>query len=166
MTTETKASTMKPPSKQWRFIALVVLFMLFGPLVGAVGVNAFLTLLAVIGELTRGEFGDLPRLIVGGMVVGTIYSVIIAYTIGLPSALGVGLIVAWKSRRSGEVSLRTALVASLGFWAGCALVALLIVLPDGRMDWIGAILVAHLSAAFACGWLAKKFFSFKHSDQD
>jgi len=165
MTTATTASTMKSHAKRWRLLALVALFGLLGPLAGAVGVNAFLTLLAVIAELARGEFGDLPRLVVGGMVVGTIYSAIIAYTVGLPSALGVGLFVAWKSQRSGEVALRTALVASLGFWIGCTLVALLIVPPEGRMAWIGAIFVAHLSAAFACGWLARKFFSFKHSNQ-
>jgi len=148
-----------------RFIGIVGLYAVLGPLFGALGVNAFLTLLAVFGEVARGEFGDLGRLIIGGMVVGTIYSVIIAYTIGLPLAFGVGFIVAWKNQRSGKISLRSALLAGLGFWAGSALVALLILPPAGRLAWIGALLVAHLVAAAACAGLAKKLFSINLSDQ-
>lgn len=151
-------------SNKTRAITIVALFLVLGPFVGAVGLNAFLTLLAVIGELIRGELDNLAKLIVGGMVVGMIYSTLIAYVVGLPSALGVGAFVAWKDQRAGEISFRVAIIASLGFCVLSGLCALLVVAPDGRLPWIGALFVAHLSAALVCAWLAKKCFCGKHSD--
>lgn len=149
----------RPPARSWgRFVGIVVLYAVVGPLMGALGVNALLAVLAVAAEVSRGNFDDIARLLVGGMVVGTIISAIIAYSFGIVSAAGVGLVVAVRDRRPGGVSWRTALIAALVFWALMSLAAAFVVPPQGLAQWIGALLAAHVLAAAACTWIARRIF--------
>src|SRR5690606_28354391 len=83
-------------SQSWgRFAGIVAIYALLGPLVGAIGVTGLFTVYAVGVEIAIGNFEDIARRFVGGMVAGTIFSVIIAYAYGIVSAAGVGLVVAF-----------------------------------------------------------------------
>ena len=145
-------------SRNWsRFVAIVALYGLLGPLVGALGVNALFTLLAIGGEVAQGRFGDLVRLLVGGLVVGMIYSTIVAYALGSASAVAVGLAVAIGDRSQGRISWMIALGSALVLWL-VATALTLFVADEGRVQWIGAMLVAHLLAAAICTWMAARIF--------
>lgn len=153
--------TLQAPSRSpsWgRFAGIVALYGLLGPLVGAVGVSGLFTVLAIGGEVAKGDFGDIGRLLVGGMVVGTIVSLIIAYAFGIASALAVGLAVAYRDRRDGGISWRVALMSSLVVWLLTAAASTTVVPPGGRLQWIGALLIAHLLAAAICTWIARRLF--------
>ena len=157
----TNHMTMQAPTRapSWaRFAGIIALYGLLGPLVGAVGVNALFTVLAIGGEVAKGDFGDIGRLLVGGMVVGTIISLIIAYTFGIASAAAVGLAVAFRDWRDGGISWRVALMSSLVVWSLTAVASTAVVPPGGRLQWIGALLIAHLLAAAICTWIARRLF--------
>jgi hypothetical protein len=141
-----------------RSVLIVGLFVLSGPLLGGIGVAALATILAAASDVLRGDFGALPRQIVGGMIAGSIFSVILGYAVGSLSALGVGIVVALRDRRTRGVSLRAAVLAALGFWVMSATVVVLAAPQEGRLVWIGALLAAHLIAGLACGWIARKIF--------
>jgi len=153
-----KANGGKSQAVVGRFVGIVALYGLLGPMVGAVGVNSLFTVLAIGGEMTRGAFGDIGQLIVGGMVVGTIISLIVAYAIGIVPAAAVGFMVARRVRRENVISLRTALWSALVLGLLVSFAAMTVVPPDGRAQWIGALLVAHLLAAVVCTWVAQRVF--------
>ena len=157
--TDAVTADSRPPARSWgRFAGIVALYAIVGPLMGALGLNALLAVLAVAEEVSRGNFDDIARLLVGGMVVGTIISAIIAYAFGIVSAAGVGLMVALRDRRRGGISWRTALIAALAFWGLMSLAAAVVVPPQGLAQWIAALLAAHLLAAAACTWIARRIF--------
>lgn len=157
--TDVATDLTRPRARSWaRFAGIVVLYAVVGPLMGALGLNALLAVLAVAAEISRGNFDDIARLLVGGMVVGTIISAIIAYAFGMVSAAGVGLMVAIRDRRRGGISWRTALIAALVFWALMSLAGAVVVPPQGLAQWIGALLAAHLLATAACTWIARRIF--------
>lgn len=158
MNTPENHSAYPAPPTLGRSLAIVALFGLAGPLIGALGLNLLLTLFAAASEIARGEFAALPRQIIGGIIAGSIFAVILGYGVGTVSALGVGIIVAVRDRRVRGISLRTPVLAALGFWAASAVVVLLAVPQEGRLVWIAALLAAHLLAALACGWIARKLF--------
>lgn len=139
-----------------RSAAIVALFALAGPLVGGVTVAVLSTLLAVLGDLAGGNPGAVPKQIVGGMIAGSIFAVILGYAIGTVPALGVGIVVAWRDRRARGVSVRTAVLAGLGFWIASAIIVMISVPDEGRLVWIAALLAAHLAGATTCGWLARR----------
>ena len=139
-----------------RSLAIVAVFGFAGPLVGALGVTLLLTLIALAGDIAQGDFASVPRRIVGGMIAGSIVAIILGYMLGTASAIAAGIIVAWRDRRAHGVSLRAAVLASLGLWLASVLFVLLVVPDEGRLAWIGALLAAHLFAGLACGWLARK----------
>jgi len=145
-------------SPSWgRFAGIVALYALVGPFIGALGVNILFTIMAIAGEVARGNFDDLGRLLVGGMVIGMIFSTILAYALGSVSAIAVGLAVAVGDRREGAISLRRALVAAFVFWLATTAI-IVFAPPDGRVQWISAMLVAHLFAAAVCTWVARRIF--------
>ena len=109
-------------------------------------------------EIANGNFGDIARRVVGGMVGGTIFSVIIAYAYGIVSAAGVGLVVAFRDRRKGGISWKASFVAALLFWLLMSLAATAVVPPQGLVQWIGALLAAHVLAAAVCTWIARRIF--------
>jgi hypothetical protein len=156
MTTPDNPSQPAPPPTLARSAAIVALFGLAGPLAGALALNALLTLFAAADEIARGDFAALPRQIVGGMIAGSIFSVILGYAVGTVSALGVGIMLALHDRRTRGISLRVAVLAALGFWLVSAVVVLLAVPPEGRLVWISALLAAHLAGALVCGWIARR----------
>ncbi len=157
--TDVATDPTRPRGRSWgRFAGIVALYAVFGPLMGALGVNALLAVLAAATEVSRGNFDDIARLLIGGMVVGTIISAIIAYVFGMVSAAGVGLMVAIRDRREGRITWRAALIAALAFWGLMSLAALLIVPPQGLAQWIGALLAAHLLATVVCTWIARRIF--------
>lgn len=149
----------RPHSQSWaRFAGISALYGMLGPLVGAVGVNGLFTLMAIGSAMVKGNFGDIGRLLVGGMVVGTIVSLIIAYAFGIVSAAAVGFAVAFRDRRDGGVSWRTALIAALIVWLLTSLAVTTVVPPEGLAQWVGALFVAHLLATAVCTWIARRIF--------
>jgi hypothetical protein len=147
------------PARAWaRLAAIVAIYGLLGPFVGAVGINAFLVAAAVGSEIARGEYGEIPRLIVGGFVIGLMISLIIAYAMGAASALVVGVAVAISDRRQRGISLRAALVTALVSWALTAAVAATFIPRDALAAWIALLLLAHLLAALVCTWIARRIF--------
>lgn len=149
----------RPHSQSWaRFAGISALYGMLGPLVGAVGVNGLFTLMAIGSAMVKGNFGDIGRLLVGGMVVGTIVSVIIAYAFGIVSAVAVGLAIAFHDRRRGGISWRAALIAALVVWLLTSVAATTAVPPSGLPQWIGALLAAHVLATAACTWIARRIF--------
>lgn len=146
------------PSRK-RFAGVVALYVLLGPLMGAVGVNGLFTVYAMGVEIANGNFGDIARLFWGGIVVGTIILAIIAYAFGIVSAAGVGLVVALRDRRKGGVSWRASFIAALAFWLLTSVAATAVVPPQGLVQWIGALLAAHVLAAVVCTWIARRVFS-------
>ena len=156
---QTVAGQPRPHSHSWgRFIGIVAIYAALGPLIGAFGVNALFTVYAVGVEIASGNFGDIARLFWGGIVVGTIVSAIIAYAFGIVSAAGVGLVVAFRDRRQGGISWRASFFAALAFWLLTSLAATAVVPEQGLVQWVGALLVAHVLAAAICTWAARRIF--------
>ena len=156
---QTVAGRPRPGSQSWgRFAGIVAIYALLGPLVGAIGVTGLFTVYAVGVEIAIGNFDDIARRFVGGMLVGTIVSGIIAYAFGIVSAAGVGLVVALRDRRKGGISWKVSFVAALAFWLLTSLAATAVVPPQGLVQWIGALLAAHVLATAACTWIARRIF--------
>jgi hypothetical protein len=153
------AGQLRPRSHSWRrFIGIVAFYGLLGPLLGAIAANGLFTLYTVGVEIAKDNFSDVARLFWGGIVVGTIISVIIAYAFGIVSAVGTGLAVALRDRRKGGISWRTAIISALVMWLLTSVAATTVVPPEGLAQWVGALLVAHLLAASFCTWAACRIF--------
>lgn len=149
----------RPHLPSWtRFGGIVALYVLLGPLMGAIGVSGLFTVYAMGVEIANGNFGDIARLFWGGIVVGTIVSAIIAYAFGIVSAAGVGLVVAFRDRRKGGISWRASFIAALALWLMTSLAATAVIPPQELVQWIGALLAAHLLAAAVCTWIARRIF--------
>ncbi|MDK8874214.1 hypothetical protein [Paracoccus sp. SSJ] len=156
---QTVAGRPRPGSQSWgRFAGIVAIYALLGPLVGAIGVTGLFTVYAVGVEIAIGNFDDIARRFVGGMLVGTIVSAILAYAYGIVSAADVGLVVAFRDRRKGGISWRMSLVAALAFWLLMSLAATAVVPPQGLVQWIGALLAAHVLAPAVGTWIARRIF--------
>lgn len=156
---QTVAGRPRPGSQSWgRFAGIVAIYALLGPFLGAFSVNVLFAVYAVGVEIAMGNFGDIARLFWGGIVVGTMLFAIGAYAFGSVSAVGVGLVVAFRDRRKGGISWRTSLVAALAFWLLMSLAATAVVPPQGLVQWIGALLAAHVLAAAVCTWIARRTF--------
>ena len=78
---------------------------------GAISVTGLFTVYAVGVEIAIGNFDDIARRFVGGMLVGTIVKDP-RLRLRIVSAAGVGLVVAFRDRRKGGISWRTSLVAA------------------------------------------------------
>jgi len=152
-------NTPYPYLEPWaRLAGIVGLFGLLGPFLGALGVNALLSTLAMLTAAAGGDYGEIGRLLIGGITLGTIVSLPIAYTFGLVPAVGVGLIVALGERRCIGVSWGEALGGAVVFWLIAVLLAMGVVPPEGRVVWFAGLLVAHLTGAALCASLARKLF--------
>ncbi|AUX68726.1 hypothetical protein CHX26_03675 [Porphyrobacter sp. HT-58-2] len=156
MTAHDDPSATKAGASIARSLGIVALFGLAGPVVGGVTVAILSTLLAVFSDLASGDPGAVPKQVVGGLIAGSIFAVILGYAIGTVPALGVGIVVAWRDRRARGVSVRTAVLAGLGFWIASAIIVVISVPVEGRLVWIAALLAAHLAGAAGCGWLARR----------
>jgi len=143
----------------FRFMGIAILFALLGPVAGALGVNILLSVLAAAIEIARGNMGDVNRLLGGGIIIGTIISLPIAYSFGLVSAVGVGLAVATANQRGHGISWQVAFVWAGVFWLLMAALAMIIVPPGGLKVWLAGLLVAHLLAAALCTLLARRLFA-------
>ena len=121
--------------------------------------NILLSGLAAATEIARGNMGDVLRLLVGGVVVGTIVSLPLAYSFGLVSAVGVGLAVAIADRRGIGISCRHTLVWAGVFWLVTAGLVVIVVPAEGLLVWLVAFLVAHLLASCLCTLLARRLFA-------
>lgn len=148
------------PNSWGRFAGIMAIFVLLGPLAGALGVNILFALIAVGQEIaTQGfNFSEILRLLVGGIVIGTIVSAIVAYSFGIFSAIGVGLTVALGDRRNLGVSWKLSLIAAFLFWILLSGVASTFVPAQGLSAWIAALLIGHLLAALVCTGLARRIF--------
>lgn len=150
----------RPHLPSWtRFAGIVALYVLLGPLMGAVGVNAVFAVYAVGVEIADGSFDDITRLFWGGIVMGTMLFAIGAYAFGSVSAVAVGLAVALRDRRIFGVSWRRAFISAFVMWLLMSAIAILTVVPpEGQVQWIGSLLIAHLFAATICTWIARRVF--------
>lgn len=154
-----QSQSLSPASPSWgRFAGIVLLFMLLGPLVGAVGVNIVLSLMASVNEAVHGNYSDIAKVLAGGIVIGSIVSAFIAYSFGIVSAAGVGIAAAIGDRRKRGVSWTIVLVSATVFWLVMAVLATTVVPPEGVVQWVAGLLVAHLLAAVICGALARRLF--------
>ncbi|NKX45347.1 hypothetical protein [Roseicyclus persicicus] len=145
-------------SVSWRrSLGIVALFALAGPLLGGLGVNLLLTAVSVAQGLGDGAAGDLARRLVGGIIGGSIFAVLLAYAIGTAPALVVGAVMAACDRRGRGLTYGDAAAAALA----CALVAaagvVLLVEPGARAAWIAALVTAHLLGALGCTWAARRW---------
>lgn len=131
---------------------------------GAIGVNGLFTVYTVGVEVANGRFSDIARLFWGGLVVGTIISLIIAYSFGIVSAVATGLAVAFRDRSKGRISWRMAFISALVMWLLNSIAATTVVPPEGLAQWVGALLVAHLLAAVVCTWAARRIFEMAPSN--
>lgn len=156
MTAHDDPSATKQGASIARSLGIVALFGFTGPLAGGVTVAILSTLLAVLGDLAGGNPGAVPKQIAGGLIAGSIFAVILGYAVGTLPALGVGIVVAWRDRRARGVSVRTAVLAGLGFWIASAIIVMISLPDEGRLVWIAALLAAHLAGAAICGWLARR----------
>lgn len=146
-------------SPSWRrFGAIVLFYAALGPFFGAIGVTAVFTAMAISVEVWHGNFGRIGQMLLAGMVIGTIVSVIAAYVLGIFSATCVGFAVAIRDRRRGGISWWAALISALLLWLLTAMLAFSAVPPEGSLQWIGALFVAHLLAATICTWIARRIF--------
>jgi hypothetical protein len=149
--------TLSHPSP-WRLAGIVSLYALLGPLVGALAVNGVATLASVGTALAEGEPADIARRFWGGLGVGSLLSMILAYAVGIASALGVGLAVAVSAWRSGIISLRIAAVAAL---VCCALTIMATIpqfSPPDTARWVVALMAGHGIAVAVCTGLARRLF--------
>lgn len=153
------SQSVRKPSGAARFLGIVAIYAIPGPLIGAFGVNVLFTAYALGIEVPSGDTAALARLFWGGLVVGTMIASIIAYAFGVVSALGVGLAVAIGDRRRGAISGETALMAALVLWLLTALAVLLMVPAETQLVWAGMLLVGHLLAATLCTWIARRLFA-------
>lgn len=159
--TGTRTSNPATTPNSWRrFAGIMAIFVLLGPVAGALGVNILFALMAVGQEImTQGfNLSEVLRLLIGGIVVGTIVSAIVAYSFGIFSAVGVGLTVALGDRRNLGVSWKLGLIAAILFWVLLSGVASTFVPAQGLQAWIAALLIGHVLAALVCIGLARKIF--------
>lgn len=148
-----------PAADSWgRTVGIVAVFALAGPFLGAVGVNAAVTAVGLAGALGAADAGELGRIVIGGMVVGTIVALLIAYAFGILPALAVGAVVALADRRGRGISPRIALGAAIAVGAIVSALAWITVPVEGRAQWISALVAAHLLAALGCSLIARRLF--------
>jgi len=159
MPNPTMAGQPRPRSQSWgRPIGIVASYALLGPFLGAFSVNGLFAVYAVGVEIARGDFSDIARLFWGGIVMGTALFAIGAYAFGSISAVAVGLAVAFRDRRKGGISWRTALVVALIVWLLMSIAVTAVVPPEGLVRWVGALLVAHVLATVVCTWIVRRIF--------
>lgn len=151
--------TLSPATPSWgRSAGIVLLFILLGPFAGALGFNIVLSLMAAANEAAHGNYDKLARTLIGGTVIGTIVSTIIAYGFGIFSAAGVGIASAIGDRRKIGISWTIVLASALACWVVMAIFATAVIPAAGIVQWTAGLLVAHLLAAIACGALARRAF--------
>ncbi len=148
-----------PPRQGWpRFAGIVALYAVLGPLLGAVGVVVLFVALSVVTEVAQGRFEAIGPLLGRGVLLTLVAGLPIAYSFGAVSSVAVGLIVALRDRHGGGISWRAALGGAVGLWAFVAVLAVLVVPPDGFLMWLVGLFAAHVVAAALCTWLARRVF--------
>lgn len=158
MQDDTIASATPPPRQGWRrFAAILGLFIVLGPLLGAVGVVLVFVAMAVLTEVMQGRADAVPVPVVlgRGFLITLLAGLPIAYTFGAVSSVAVGLVVALRDRWHCNISWRAALVAGGIVWLVMAAFAALVIPPDGILTWLVGLLVAHVVAAVLCTLLAR-----------
>jgi hypothetical protein len=156
-------NTAQPPDTPpgWgRIAGIAALYALLGPLVGAIAAVGLLVLIDVVTVLGAGQ-GDAAGAVHGrGFLLLLAAGLPVAYGVGLPSSVAVGVIVALRDRREGAISRRAALAAALALWVVMsALAALVISTRGGLLTWLGMLLAAHVLAAMVCTRVARRLFS-------
>jgi hypothetical protein len=134
----------------WHSAGIVLLFAIVGPLVGAIGVNLVLSGIAAASALAAGNLAEVPKLLIGGMLVGTIVSLPIAYSFGLPAAVSCGIVAALTVRRSGSIRIGPVLTT-----AAISLVAVLVVLAlmvelSALAAWAASLFLGHVLGVAIC----------------
>ncbi|KPQ06512.1 MAG: Mpv17 / PMP22 family [Rhodobacteraceae bacterium HLUCCA12] len=142
-----------------RTAAVWILFVALGPFFGALSVNILLSVMAAMTAAAGEDYGAMGRLLAGGIVIGTIVSLPIAYGLGLASAAGVGAVAAIADRRKGTVPWPATLFSALIFWLAVSALAMAIVPPEGWPIWAAALLAAHLLGTTICVLLARGMFA-------
>lgn len=146
----------RPKASTGRLFGIVAVFALIDPPIGGIVLSACLAFLAATPQLMAYRWAVAGYTFLIGTLCGTTFGLPIAYVIGTLPAAGVGLVVAMWDRRKGVISWRIAIGAALVPSVFVALRAGDIVGADeGTRIWQITMLLAHLAAAVACGWLAR-----------
>jgi hypothetical protein len=156
MTNSPPVPAAAPRKSTGRLVAILAIFALAGPPIGALAVSVTLALLTAASDLGSGRWSEAGSAIMVVTLAGTIFGLPIAYFVGILPALAVGLAVALWDRRKGLLSWRIALATALVPWLFLAMRAGdLIETDEGTRTWQASVLVASLAASIACWWLAR-----------
>lgn len=127
-----------------RFIAIVLLYALPGPLIGTATASLFFVLSGAPSS-QAGTAGSTLALLIHALPLGL--------AIGALPAAALGTIIAWRDRRGTSSALRTVLLWSLAPWLLLATpVALITNTTTAAALWVTALLLACLSGS-ACSTL-------------
>ena len=156
---DTERRTLPAPGSRpsgWRGLGIVALYALLGPLIGALAANVTLLALTLATDPAATGAGWQP--LVGALIGGSIFAVVLGYPVGLAPALVVGLAVAWAAREGQAVSWRIALVSALAVAALLILAVLFVTPPAGQATGIAALTLGCLLATAGCTALARALF--------
>lgn len=134
----------------WHSAGIVLLFAIVGPLLGAIGVNLVLSGFAAASALAAGNLAEVPKLLIGGMLVGTTVSLPIAYTFGLPAALSSGIVAALTVRRSESIRVGPVLATATAFFVAVLVVLALMVERHALGAWAASLLLGHVLGVAIC----------------
>lgn len=149
----------KPEKSFGRFIGILAIFALIGPILGAAAVSAYLGFEVAGSDLMTGKWDEAAKLILLSISFGTLFAWPIAYFIGILPAIGVGLAVALWDMRGGMISWRVAFAVALISWLlfmtseGSFVEA-----SEGIRTWQISLLLAHLTSAGVCWAIARAVF--------
>ncbi len=159
MTNKDDMTGARPGKSTGRFIGIVALFALLGPLIGGLVVSAYLGFLAATPQLASHGWAYAVMVFLTATSFGMMFGLPIAYALGIVPAVWVGLAVAIWNWRKGLISWRVAIGAALVSWLLVAMRAGDIIETDeGTRIWQISILLAHLVATGLCWWLARTIF--------
>nr|GGH95679.1 hypothetical protein GCM10011355_12790 [Aquisalinus luteolus] len=139
-----------------RAISVMAIFILVGPLIGALTMSFGLGAVGAWSYVLEKNYMEAARLLLGGWAVVALFAVPIGYIVGLPSAAMTGIVVAFRTFRTGRPSIIMALIAGLVLGVFNVLATgENVQTGQGVAFWMGALICAHLLAALVCGAIAK-----------
>lgn len=146
-----------------RTLGVLAIFAGIGPLVGSIVVYAWIGLSQALTAILTGQWADALEMVAFAISFGALFTLGLAYVLGLVPAFAIGLTVLWWARRHDSqhtgISVRVAILAASLFWLG--VVFFRGVSISGNWDaWIGAgsSYSALVVAAWVCAKLASKVY--------
>lgn len=139
-----------------RFIRIVLIFVLLGPLFAALVAALGLGIVAAVTESASLWTVDIIGYLLASVVVLPLFSIPFAYLFGLLPALVIGLGAAMGDRRAGTVPMRPVLGLSAALWAVFSVILLLSEgVHRGAVIWVVLMLITVLICAALCVRVAR-----------